>query len=82
MVGPLLRGWFSLTGHINHLGVPGVEVSTGSLGHGLSIGCGMALAGRAASDPYRCFVLLSDGECDEGSIWEAALLHRTTGSAI
>lgn len=71
-----------LTGHINHLGVPGVEVSTGSLGHGLSIGCGMALAGRAASDPYRCFVLLSDGECDEGAIWEAALFapHHRLGN--
>ena len=71
-----------LTGHINHLGVPGVEVSTGSLGHGLSIGCGMALAGRAAAAPRRCFVLLSDGECDEGSIWEAALFapHHGLGN--
>lgn len=71
-----------LTGHVNHLGVPGVEVSTGSLGHGLSIGCGMALAGRAASVPFRCFVLLSDGECDEGSTWEAALFapHHRLGN--
>ena len=71
-----------LTGHINHVGVPGVEVSTGSLGHGLSIGCGMALAGRTAPDQYRCFVLLSDGECDEGSTWEASLFapHHRLGN--
>ena len=62
-----------LAGHISHHGVPGVEVSTGSLGHGLSIGCGMALAGQRDRRPYRVFVLLSDGECDEGSIWEAVL---------
>lgn len=62
-----------LAGHISHHGVPGVEVSTGSLGHGLSIGCGMALAGLRDHRPFRVFVLLSDGECDEGSIWEAVL---------
>jgi transketolase len=68
-----------LAGHITHHGVPGVEVSTGSLGHGLSIACGMALAGRHDGRPYRVFALLSDGECDEGSIWEAVLFaphHR------
>lgn len=62
-----------LAGHVTHHGVPGVEVSTGSLGHGLPIGCGMALAGLRARQSYRVFVLLSDGECDEGSTWEAAL---------
>ena len=62
-----------LAGHITHHGVPGVEVSTGSLGHGLSIGCGMALAGKRDGRPSRVFVLLSDGECDEGSTWEAVL---------
>jgi transketolase len=61
-----------LPGHITY-GVPGVEVSTGSLGHGLSIGCGMALAGKRDNRTYRVFALLSDGECDEGSTWEAAL---------
>jgi transketolase len=68
-----------LAGHISHTGVPGVECSTGSLGHGLSIACGMAIAGRSASPPFRVFAILSDGECDEGSIWEAALFaghHR------
>jgi transketolase len=62
-----------LGGHICHHNVPGVEVSTGSLGHGLSIGCGMALAAKRDISQVRVFVLLSDGECDEGSIWEAVL---------
>ncbi len=69
----------SLAGHITHAGVPGVEVSTGALGHGLPIGCGMALAGKRDGADYRVFTLLSDGECDEGSLWEAALFaphHR------
>lgn len=68
----------SLIGHASHE-VPGVEVSTGSLGHGLPIGCGMALAAKRSVDPYRVFVLLSDGELDEGSNWEAILFashHR------
>lgn len=63
-----------LAGHVSHLGIPGVELSTGSLGHGLSVGCGMALAGSRAALGFRVFVLLSDGECDEGSTWEPALL--------
>jgi len=58
---------------IRHHGVPGVEASTGSLGHGLSIGCGIAMAGKRDSRDHRVFVLLSDGECDEGSTWEAVL---------
>src|SRR5262245_6863108 len=62
-----------LAGHATHNGVPGVEVSTGSLGHGLPIACGMALAGKRDGRDYRVFTLLSDGECDEGTIWEAAL---------
>lgn len=60
-------------GHISHHEVPGVEFSTGSLGHGLPVGAGMALAAKADSKNFRTFVLLSDGECDEGSTWEAAL---------
>jgi transketolase len=62
-----------LAGHATHVGVPGVEVSTGSLGHGLPIACGMALAAKRNDATYRVFVVLSDGECDEGSNWEAAL---------
>lgn len=53
--------------------IPGVEVSSGSLGHGLSYGAGIALAGKKNEKDYRTFVLLSDGECQEGSTWEAAL---------
>lgn len=62
-----------LAGHVTHTHVPGVDVSTGALGHGLSIACGMALAGQRDGRQYRVFALLSDGECDEGSTWEAAL---------
>ncbi|MFA5026829.1 MAG: transketolase [Candidatus Methylomirabilota bacterium] len=54
--------------------VPGVEAATGSLGHGLSLGLGMALAGRIQERRYRVLVVMSDGECNEGSVWEAALL--------
>ncbi|MDR3467813.1 MAG: transketolase [Xanthobacteraceae bacterium] len=61
-----------LTGHISH-GVPGVEVSTGSLGHGLPIAVGMAMASKADRRANRIFCVMSDGECDEGSNWEAIL---------
>lgn len=62
-----------LPGHVTHKTVPGIEVSTGALGHGLSIACGMAVAGKYDKRPYRVFTLLSDGECDEGSTWEAMM---------
>ena len=62
-----------LSGHVSHKGIPGVELSTGSLGHGLSVGTGIALAAKMDGKEYRSFVLLSDGECDEGSNWEAIL---------
>jgi len=62
-----------LSGHVSHKGIPGVEVSTGSLGHGLPIGAGMAYAAKVDEKKFKTFVLLSDGECDEGSVWEAAL---------
>lgn len=52
---------------------PGVEWATGSLGHGLSVGVGMALSARIKRQNYRTVVLLSDGECNEGSVWEAAM---------
>lgn len=62
-----------LSGHVSHKGNPGIELSTGSLGHGLSVGTGMALSAKLDSAGFRVFVLLSDGECDEGSNWEAVL---------
>ena len=68
-----------LSGHVSHKGIPGVEFSTGSLGHGLPVGAGMAYAAMKDGRRHRVFVLLSDGECDEGSNWEAILFaahHR------
>jgi transketolase len=62
-----------LSGHVSHIGVPGVELSTGSLGHGLSVGTGMAYGAKLDEKAHRVFVLMSDGECDEGSNWEAVL---------
>jgi transketolase len=62
-----------LSGHVSHKGIPGVELSTGSLGHGLSVAAGMAFAAKLDGRSHRVFVLLSDGECDEGSNWEAIL---------
>lgn len=62
-----------LAGHATWNGVPGIELSTGSLGHGLSVGTGMALAAQRDGRSWRAFVLLSDGECDEGSTWEPIL---------
>ncbi len=62
-----------LSGHVSHKGVPGVEFSTGSLGHGLSVGVGMALAAKKDGRRSKVYVILGDGECDEGSVWEAAM---------
>jgi len=62
-----------LSGHVSHKGVPGVELSTGSLGHGLPVAAGMALAAKINKDKHNIYVLMSDGECNEGSNWEAAL---------
>ncbi len=61
-----------LAGHISHH-VPGVEFSTGSLGHGLPVAAGMALAARQAGKKHRVFCLMSDGDCNEGSTWEAIM---------
>lgn len=60
-----------LTGHPTRK-VPGVEVNTGALGHGLAVGVGMAIAGKMDSKPYKVYVLMGDGELGEGSVWEAA----------
>ena len=62
-----------LQGHTDMKLTPGVEMSAGSLGMGLSFGIGVALAARLDSRTYRTYVLLSDGECEEGQTWEAAL---------
>lgn len=66
-----------LPGHLDMEAVPGVEASAGSLGHGLSIGLGMAIANRQTNNPGHVYVLVGDGECNEGSIWEAIMLAST-----
>jgi transketolase len=65
--------------HMDWTRVPGVEASTGSLGHGLGTAVGMALGARAQGQAWRTFCLLSDGECYEGSIWEAAIAAPAFG---
>lgn len=68
-----------LVGHSTRASVPGIEATTGSLGHGLSMGAGMAFSGKNDGRNFRVFVLLSDGECQEGTTWQAALFashHR------
>ncbi|MBA7482752.1 Apulose-4-phosphate transketolase subunit A [subsurface metagenome] len=62
-----------LQGHTDSNITPGVEMSSGSLGQGLSFAIGVALAGRLNSQKYRVYVLLGDGECDEGQVWEGAM---------
>ena len=84
-----LKGFFSETlletycsdggrfgGHVTHHGNPGVELSTGSLGHGRPYGLGVALSQKKQGRSARTFVVLSDGECDEGTTWESALLAQ------
>ncbi len=61
-----------LSGHVSHH-VPGVDFSTGSLGHGLSVATGMAYAAKKDGKKWKTYVVLGDGECNEGSVWEAAL---------
>jgi transketolase len=75
----------NLSGHISHKDIPGVEFSTGSLGHGLPVSAGMALAAKINNYKHRIFVLMSDGECDEGSNWEAILFsahHRLNNLVV
>ena len=82
-----MRGYFSddilesyakpggvLPEHPIYKSVPGIEATSGSLGHGLPIGLGMALDAKINKNSYRVYVLMSDGECNEGSVWEAAML--------
>lgn len=61
-----------LSGHVSSA-VPGVEFSTGSLGHGAGVAAGLALAQKLDESPFRTYVLVGDGECDEGSVWEAVM---------
>ena len=74
-----------LGGHPDRKKVPGIEVATGSLGHGLAIGIGMALAAKKARKEYRVYCILGDGELQEGSVWEAALFagyHKLTNLTV
>ena len=63
----------NLGGHPERFTLPGIEFSTGSLGHGFSVGTGMAMAARLRNESWRTFVLLGDGELNEGTVWEAAM---------
>ena len=86
-----MRGFFSYEGIVNTYGqldsaygmhpckvqLPGVECSTGSLGHGLPLAVGMALSARGRGESHRVFCLLGDGETGEGSVWEAAMAGRS-----
>ena len=67
------------SGHVSHKGVPGVELSTGSLGHGLPVASGMALAAKIDKKTHKVFVVMSDGELDEGSNWEAFMFAAHHG---
>src|SRR5438270_9971549 len=69
-----------LNSHPEHT-VPGIDFSTGSLGHGLSIGAGAALAAKIQRSTRRAFVLLSDAECNEGALWEAVMFAAHRGLA-
>ena len=81
-----LRGFFSpdelktlrhpgamLQGHPDMKGTPGVDMSTGSLGQGISAACGMALSAKLSNKDYRVYAILGDGEIEEGQVWEAAM---------
>jgi transketolase len=68
-----------LQGHPDRNKTPGVDCSTGSLGQGFPVGCGMALAAKADGAPWKVYSCVSDGECNEGSTWEAALIAGNLG---
>ena len=68
-----------LSGHVSHKGVPGVEASTGSLGQGMPMAMGMAMAAKMNHQDHRVFCIIGDGECDEGAIWESALIANQFG---
>lgn len=62
------------SGHVSHYGVPGIELSTGSLGHGIAVACGMAMAAKRRKTAYHVYAVVGDGECNEGVVWETALI--------
>lgn len=62
-----------LQGHPDMKNVPGIDMSTGSLGQGISAACGMALTGKTSDAKWRVYTILGDGECEEGQVWEAAM---------
>lgn len=73
-----------LSGHVTSAYIPGVELSTGSLGHGLPYGLGIQMSRKRSGISGRTFVIMSDGECDEGTTWESALIasHHDLDSLI
>lgn len=68
-----------LSGHVSHKGVPGVEFSTGSLGHGVCVASGMAFAAKYDRKTHKIVAIIGDGECEEGCIWEMALFASHFG---
>ena len=68
-----------LQGHPDMKHIPGVDMSTGSLGQGISAACGMALAGKISEKKYRVWTILGDGECEDGQVWEAAMFAAHYG---
>lgn len=84
LLGSFMAPLSVLNGHPNRRKVPGVEANTGPLGHGLPIGVGSAIAARLSDNPWRTFVVLGDGELQEGSNWEAAMSagHRGLDNLI
>lgn len=60
--------------HISHKHVPGIEITTGSLGHGVCVACGMALNAKLKKLDYKTYAIVGDGECNEGSVWETVML--------
>lgn len=68
-----------LQGHPDMKGTPGIDMSTGSLGQGVSTACGMALAAKCDNKDYRVYAILGDGECEEGQVWEAAMFASAKG---
>lgn len=67
------------SGHVSSKGIPGIELSTGSLGHGVGVACGMALAAKRNKQLHSVYAIIGDGECEEGAVWETALFAHKYG---